>query len=284
MSTIRVEKSRNYTVVSNYHFKEKNMSLKAKGLLSLMLSLPDDWDYSISGLVAICKENETSIKTALDELKEFGYLKVVKKLPNETESGRIEYEYIVYEKKQEGEKQGLENLGVEFLGVENQGQLNTNKSITNKQNNLIKEKKENNKKKEIEILNEYDFSDKCKNAIIDWLNYKKEKRQSYTPIGLKGLINKFNKWKNQFGEDYVLEAIDNSISNNYSGVFAQTRNKTQPTKPVKSEDTELATIMYVDKYGIIRIEDYPRKKGQTEWTEKDKERILKEKGGQKWLD
>lgn len=51
MSVVRVHKNANFTVMSNYHFKEKNMSLKAKGLLSLMLSLPDDWDYSIAGLV-----------------------------------------------------------------------------------------------------------------------------------------------------------------------------------------------------------------------------------------
>ena len=73
MAIFRIEKNKNYTVMSNYHFKEKNMTLKAKGLLSLMLSLPDDWDYSINGLVAICKENETSIKNTLEELKKFGY-------------------------------------------------------------------------------------------------------------------------------------------------------------------------------------------------------------------
>lgn len=127
MSVFRVEKSKDYTIMSNYHFREKKMSLKAKGLLSLMLSLPEKWDYSIAGLVAICKENETSIKTALDELKEFGYLQVIKKMPNETTSGRIEYEYIVYEQKQEGKKQDLENLG-----VENQTQLiNNNKELNN---------------------------------------------------------------------------------------------------------------------------------------------------------
>ena len=150
MSVFRVEKTNNYTVMSNYHFKEKNMSLKAKGLLSLMLSLPDCWDYSINGLAAICKENETSIKSALEELKEFGYLDVIKLLPNQTKSGRIEYEYIVYEqskhnKKQEDKKQGVENLGVEFLGVENQGQLNTNILNTKKLNtkNLKENTKEN---------------------------------------------------------------------------------------------------------------------------------------------
>lgn len=131
MSVIRVEKNQNYTCMSNYHLKEKDMSLKAKGLLSLMLSLPDDWDYSINGLVSICKENETSIKNALAELKEFGYLEVIKNAPNASNGGRISYEYIVHEKSIQGiEKQGIENLGVEILAVENPIQLNTNKLNT----------------------------------------------------------------------------------------------------------------------------------------------------------
>ena len=124
----RVRKTRNYTVISNYHLKEKNMSLKAKGLLTVLLSFPDEWDYSIDGLVSICKENETAIKSALTELKEYGYLAIEKKMPNETRSGRIEYEYNVFEEpvKQDREKQGVENQGVVFQVVENQGQLNTN--------------------------------------------------------------------------------------------------------------------------------------------------------------
>ena len=65
MAIFRTHKNQNYTVMSNYHLKEKNMRLKAKGLLSVMLSLPDDWDYSLEGLVAICKENETSVKSAI---------------------------------------------------------------------------------------------------------------------------------------------------------------------------------------------------------------------------
>lgn len=91
MSVIRVEKTKNYTVMSNYHFKEKEMTLKAKGLLSLMLSLPDNWNYSIAGLVAICKENETAIKSALKELQNFGYVRIDKIMPNKTESGEVMY-------------------------------------------------------------------------------------------------------------------------------------------------------------------------------------------------
>lgn len=132
MAVLRVNKTKDYTVMSNYHFKEKEMTLKAKGLLSQMLSLPDSWDYSIAGLVAINKENESSIKSTLNELKKFGYLKVTKLMPNETKTGRIEYLYDIYEKpyqiqeeeKQEVEKQGLENQPLENQPLENQGQYN----------------------------------------------------------------------------------------------------------------------------------------------------------------
>ena len=107
MAVIRVNKTSDYTIMGNSHLKEKEMSLKAKGLLSMMLSLPNDWDYSVAGLVSICKESESSIKTALDELKKFGYLVIEKKLPNETDSGKFEYEYNIFEYPQ-GEEQPTE--------------------------------------------------------------------------------------------------------------------------------------------------------------------------------
>ena len=141
MSVIRVKKDENYTVMSNIHLNDKTISLKAKGLLSVILSLKPTWNYSIEGLVGICMESRTSVVNALNELKKHGYVKVTKLMPNETESGRIEYVYDIYEKpqnveKQGIEKQGIENLGLEFLGVEkqdieNQLQLNTNKLNTN---------------------------------------------------------------------------------------------------------------------------------------------------------
>lgn len=131
--------------MSNHHLRNKDLSLKAKGLLSVMLSLPKDWDYSIAGLCSISKENETAIKSTLDELKRFGYVVITKLTPKKTKSGRIEYIYDIYEepqtkdnepkqkscsKKQEGKKQGLEILPLEILpleiqGLENQGQINT---------------------------------------------------------------------------------------------------------------------------------------------------------------
>ena len=97
-STIcRVEKRNNYTVMSNFHLQSKNLSLKAVGLLSKILSLPDDWVFTVSGLVSICKEKETAVKSALKELKKWGYLKVTKMNSDETDSGRYEYVYTFYE-------------------------------------------------------------------------------------------------------------------------------------------------------------------------------------------
>ena len=74
MSVIRVEKTSNYTVMANYHFKEKGLSLKAKGIMSLMLSLPNDWDYTVEGLATLSKDGINSVRSALKELENFHYL------------------------------------------------------------------------------------------------------------------------------------------------------------------------------------------------------------------
>ena len=95
MAVFRVEKNRNYTVMSNVHLKDKGISLKAKGLLSVILSLPEDWNYTTRGLAAICKEGVDSIGAALRELESAGYL-IRHRLRDK--GGRIsDTEYIVYE-------------------------------------------------------------------------------------------------------------------------------------------------------------------------------------------
>ena len=91
-----IQKNDNYTVMSNFHLREKGMSLKAKGLLSLMLSLPDEWDYAIEGLTVLTADGKDSIKAAIKELEKFGYL--VRKQKKD-ENGRFAgYDYLVYEK------------------------------------------------------------------------------------------------------------------------------------------------------------------------------------------
>ena len=74
MAVFRVERTQNYTVISNYHLRDKSLSLRAKGLLSFMLSLPEDWDYTLSGLARISLEGKDAIRAAVVELEKAGYV------------------------------------------------------------------------------------------------------------------------------------------------------------------------------------------------------------------
>ena len=78
MSAFKIEKNQNYTVMSNHHLRDRNLSYKAKGLLSFMLSLPEDWDYSLAGLCSISKENRDGIRSILKELQEHHYVEIEK--------------------------------------------------------------------------------------------------------------------------------------------------------------------------------------------------------------
>ena len=128
MGTFRVHKTNNFTVMSNYHFKERKMSLKAKGLLSLMLSLPDDWNYSVSGLVTLSKDGKDSVMSALSELEKFGYLSRERVVNDKGQFAGVEYN-IYEEPKQEkpiAGKQNEEKQNAEKPTAENRQQLNTN--------------------------------------------------------------------------------------------------------------------------------------------------------------
>lgn len=125
--------------MSNTHLKDKHLSLKAIGLLSIVLGLPEDWHYTVNGLVGIVKDGKDSVESAIKELKKNGYLRVEKIYPNEN-SNRIQYQYTFFENPQEVDFQPLENQGIEKQSVETQVLENpytykdTNKPITNKLN------------------------------------------------------------------------------------------------------------------------------------------------------
>lgn len=175
MSVVRVNHNENYTVMSNYHLRDQRLSLKAIGLLSKILSLPPAWDYTIEGLAAICRDGVTAVKSALKELKDCGYLVVKKLMPNETKSGRIEYEYDFYEQPQEKqgvEKQWVENLPIEIQAVENPLQLNTN--LLSKEE-LSTEKLKTDYKEEFENLWSLYPNKKGKtNALKDYIKARKD--------------------------------------------------------------------------------------------------------------
>ena len=96
MAVFRIEKNKNCTVMANYHLRDISLSLKAKGLLSLMLSLPEDWDYTTKGLACICKDGVDSICSTVKELEKAGYVQR-RRLRNEL--GHLtEIEYTILEK------------------------------------------------------------------------------------------------------------------------------------------------------------------------------------------
>ena len=95
MAVFRIEKTRDYTVMSNHHLRNTELSLKAKGLLSMMLSLPEEWNYTTRGLASICKEGTESIGTALKELERTGY--IVRNRLRDSKGKITDVEYVIYE-------------------------------------------------------------------------------------------------------------------------------------------------------------------------------------------
>lgn len=145
MAVFRVEKTRDYTVMANHHLKNKELSLKAKGLLSVMLSLPDNWDYTLKGLSHINREGVDAIREAVRELERAGY---ILRSRSRDEQGRLRgTEYIIYERPQSPtpdkpvqdhpilenpilDSPALEKPAQEEPALENPMQLNTNRSNT----------------------------------------------------------------------------------------------------------------------------------------------------------
>ena len=95
MAVFRIEKTRDYTVMSNHHLRNAGLSLKSKGLLSMMLSLPEDWNYTTRGLAKICKEGTDSIGSALKELERAGY--IVRNRIRDSKGKIVDVEYVIYE-------------------------------------------------------------------------------------------------------------------------------------------------------------------------------------------
>lgn len=137
MAVFRIEKTRDYTVMSNHHLRDTSLSLKAKGLLSLMLSLPEEWDYTTKGLARICKDGVDSICAGVRELEEHGYV-IRQRVRNPNgQLGAIEYTILEQPRQPGPGKPGRENPVLDNPeqaepGQGNPAQLNTNQSSKEK--------------------------------------------------------------------------------------------------------------------------------------------------------
>ena len=221
MAVIRVQKTQNYTVMSNHHLRNKGLSLKAKGLISLMLSLPPDWDYSVAGLVAICKESHTSIRSALKELEEHKYL--VRERKN-SEKGYFVYEYTLYEipephavnqhtVEKEAEPVQTENrrqLSKEELNTKELSKEEINKEEKD-QGNIYIEEFEN-------ILNEEVAQESLRDLYRNYLDMRESSEAPMTPRGLRMLIQRCERLSNMDPE-LQKALVEAAIINNWKNVY-----------------------------------------------------------------
>jgi hypothetical protein len=208
--------------MSNNHFKERGLSLKAKGLLSLMLSLPDDWNYSISGLVKLSKDGKDSVMSALAELETFGYLTRVRTHNDKGHFSGVEYN--IFEepqgKKANAEKPNAEEAKAEKSNAEKPPQLNT-KELNTKELN----KKESNTNIYIEnkdlsnIINENVVNEELRELYQDYIEMRKNMNQPITARGLKMLIKRCEILSSMNVRIQKL-LLETSIINNWKNVYA----------------------------------------------------------------
>ena len=217
MAVIRVHKTKDYTVMSNNHFREKEMTFKAKGLLSVMLSLPDDWDYSTEGLAALSSDGRDSVKSALEELEQFGYLKRTQAFD---ERGRFAgYNYDIYEFPIENpstEKPQAETPSTDFPSTEKPQQLNTKELSTNK--SITKNKKKERKNNSYDEILSTISDESLKELYLEYIKMRKLTKSPMTDRALEMLINKVNKLE-PYDIERQKEMLKNAIVGNWKSVY-----------------------------------------------------------------
>lgn len=207
MSVFRVHKNANYSVIANFHFKEKKMSLKAKGLLSLMLSLPDDWSYSISGLAALSKDGKDSVMSALAELEEFGYLSRSRSTNDKGQFTGVQYD--IFEQPQPknpvSDNQNSAKSNEDKSNSEKPALLNTN-SINYLLDKIFIEL--STKEKDVELIALY----------REYVQMREDMKAPLTELGLEKLIDRAKRLsKNNLRIEKVL--LETAIINGWKNIY-----------------------------------------------------------------
>lgn len=220
MKLIRVKKDQNFTTINNEFIFNKNLSLKAKGLLCHILALPNDWKLYVEEVEKWHKDGKRAIYSAFKELKENGYLE---REQNRSNGKIVGWDYIIYEKPYT-QKLHIQNVDVENVDVQNQPLLNTNNT-----KDLIKLNTNNSKTEGIE----YPFELNVK-AWESWKEFrKKEYRKSYKDLGEKAAIKKLLKLSTSKEEQALI--LEQSMENGWIGIFALKSEKKRKINDLMNE-------------------------------------------------
>ena len=204
MNIKRIQKSKNYSIISNEILKRKDLSLKAKGLMSLILSLPDDWDLNVNGLVKIVKESKNTLYSILKELNGFGY--VERNRITDSSGKVVKWELIIYEnphtKKPDHKKPDVEKCT----------QIITNKKINT---NITKHTKE---KFSIEVFEMGILNKEESNNFIDyWSEKNKKGKMRWELQKTWDLSLRMKRWK-RTSKSSGRSKIENQMSAHYGAL------------------------------------------------------------------
>ena len=222
---IRKETSKGYTVINNHLLKNTDLSLKAKGLLCLMFSLPEDWNFSTKGLTSIVKDGERSVRGALKELEDNRYL--IRK-PIHDGKHITDWEYRIFEipYSQECCNEDAHKQDVQNVHLQNSAQLNTNKSIKDKLNTNIY-KKESKKKEFEDILSKIEDED-IVNALGEFIEMRKTVKKPLTAHALDLNIKHLFELSND--KTTMIAIIEQSVMHNWLTFYALKEQDTSSNK------------------------------------------------------
>lgn len=258
MAVYRVEKTDNFTMLSNYLFKDYALSWKAKGMLSNMLSLPEDWDYSAKGLSKLTSDGIESTRSGLKELEEHGYLA---RRPIKKNGKIVDWEYDIFEvprgeeaeeEKPEEEKPEVEkpDEGKPDMGkpdTENQTQLSTNSSIPKGSRTKGSRTNVLNASKEAEVY--YPLDDELNSVLLEYIEHRKRSKRSMTENMIHMLMEKLDEMAPD--NKGKIEILKQSLINGWIGIdyLKEEKEKKQQKKGSAANDFVEISKEFADEEG-----------------------------------
>jgi hypothetical protein len=235
MNKIIRNKDNGYSVINNHCLRNKNISEKAKGVFAIIMSLPDNWDFSINGLITICNGGESAIRSAIKELIENGYCQrnVIK---HPTTKRIIDWEYTFSEKPLCDFPQ-VEEPQMENPHLENHTQLNKDESIPELKKKRLTKKEQYLLDFDSEFIRIFQERPEIEKSILDWIDYKFDiKKKPYSTV--RWLLDLY-----EFTDKQIIESIKIAMAKEYQGFFPYNIKDNKPT-------TQTVKHNYNSRHGI----------------------------------